>query len=567
MTKIQPIESTNSNDKSSFSIKNLSFDEKLSYSLLILLLLIIILIRTKFLNIPFERDEGAYSYYGKLLLDGKIPYKDFYEQKFPGVFYFYAFIVKLFGSTVRDLHIGFLFLNLFSVVLIFFASKNIFNSISAIIAAATFAFVSLTPMISGFTIQSEHGVAFFTSLGIYFYSLGLIKQKWYFYLAMGLAMGCAFMTKTTGVFMALWGGAIIIIDVLFSKKRELKTFLIQIVWYAVGGFSVIALMFLLIYLKGSFNEMLFWTFDVPKNYVSKVTLEEGEKFFGYTKDAIFNFNKFFWIYPLLSLFIFFIKGISWRIKFLIITLAILSFFTIVPGFYFYGHYWIQLIPGLSILAAATTYGINHIITAIFKLNSPFLKYIYIGIFTISIYSHVSKFKQYYFNPNYDIILRNTYGNNPFPETMEVAKYMNAFLQPDDKIALLGSEPQFFIYTNRNALSKHIFFYSLVTDMPQHKEWQREFSKDVELAKPKYLIYYNIPISLLVQPNTDRYIFDWANKYVTENYNIIGLVDMIPGQRANYVWREQLNNYKPQAQEQIFIYERKQVIASDSLSVK
>lgn len=63
---------------------------------LILLLFIIgmvLIIRTKFSGIPFERDEGAYSYYGKLLLEGKIPYKDFYEQKFPGIFYFFGFIV------------------------------------------------------------------------------------------------------------------------------------------------------------------------------------------------------------------------------------------------------------------------------------------------------------------------------------------------------------------------------------------------------------------------------------------------------------------------------------------
>lgn len=557
MAKKQSIHKLNSTDKSSFSIKNLSFDEKLSYSLLILLLLLILLIRTKFLNIPFERDEGAYSYYGKLLLEGKIPYKDFYEQKFPGIFYFYAFIIKLFGSTVRDLHLGFLFLNLSTIVLIYFASKNIFNSTSAIIAAATFGFVSLTPMISGFTIQSEHGVAFFTSLGIFLYSLAVKHQKWFYYLAMGVAMGCAFMTKTTGIFMALWGGMIIIIDFIFSKSSQLKSSLKQMGWYAIGGFFIIALMFFIIFIKGSFNEMIFWTFDVPKNYVSKVTLEEGEKFFGYTKDAIFNFNKFFWIYPLTSFFLFFIKSISWRIKFLILTLAAFSFFTIVPGFYFYGHYWIQLVPGLSILAAATTYGIHHLFSTIFKLNSTLIKFIYLGIFSLFIYSHISKFKQYYFNPNYELILRNTYGNNPFPETMELANYMNSFLKPEDKIAVLGSEPQFFIYTNRNALSKHIFFYSLVTDMPQHKEWQREFVKDIESAKPKYFIYYNIPISLLVQPNTDKFIFEWANKYVTENYNIIGIVDMISGKQANYVWREQLNGYKQQAQEQIYIYERKQ----------
>src|SRR2546423_15060140 len=84
----------------------------ISYVLLIFTLLLVVLIRSKFFTIPFERDEGAYSYYGKLLLQGKIPYVDFMEQKFPGLFYFYAMIVGLFGDTVKGMHMGFMIVNL-----------------------------------------------------------------------------------------------------------------------------------------------------------------------------------------------------------------------------------------------------------------------------------------------------------------------------------------------------------------------------------------------------------------------------------------------------------------------
>ena len=163
--------SINSDNGFFSSIKNYKFsiEDKICLSLLLLLIFIVYLIRSKFLIIPFERDEGIYGYYGKLLLEGKIPYKDFYEQKFPGLFYFYGFMVSLFGDTVKGLHTGFMYLNIVSIVVIYFASRILFSPIAGVVSATTFAFVSLTPDLSGFTVQAEHGVAFFIGFLIRFF--------------------------------------------------------------------------------------------------------------------------------------------------------------------------------------------------------------------------------------------------------------------------------------------------------------------------------------------------------------------------------------------------------------
>lgn len=530
-------------------------EDKISLYLLILLILIIYIIRSKFLSIPFERDEGAYGYYGKLLLEGKIPYKDFYEQKFPGIFYFFGLMVALFGDTVRGMHGGFIFLNIATVIFIYFASKKLFSSSAAIISAITFGIVSLTPNLSGFTIQSEHGVAFFSSLGFLLYAYADSSKKWYMYLFMGVAFGCAFMVKTSGVFLVVWGGLILIINFFFDKQKKYIDLFKTIGFYSAGVFSVIGTLFLIIYLKGAFQEMLFWTFEIPKNYVSKVPFEEGKKYFGYTKDAILMNYKFLWYHAMLAVGLIFIKSINIKTKLFALTLAFFSSIMIVPGFYFYGHYWIQLIPGLSILAGLSFHCIISLFKS-FKVDSPYIKYIYLSIFCMLTYSHLNKLSDYYFHPNYERILRSVYGNNPFPESMEVANWINANSKPEDEIVLIGSEPQVYFYTKKHCPSRHAYFAAIVDNIPQHKEWQREFVKDVEKAKPRYFIFYNHGISLFVQPNTDKYVFDWANKYLTDCYQIVGVVDMIPGTRATYAWREQLNGFKTQAQEQIYIYERK-----------
>ena len=528
----------------------------ISYILLILLILVVVVIRYKFISIPFERDEGAYSYNGKLLLQGKTPYKDFYEQKFPGIFYFYALMVGVFGDTVEGMHKGFILLNVLTLIFIFFSVKKLLNSSAGIISAITFAIVSLTPNLSGFTVQSEHGVIFFASLGIFFYVLSRQEQKWYYLLGMGLAMGAAFMTKTTGLFMLLWGGIILIIDFMFLKEKSFKLFMRPVLIYSAGALFVMGFLFFLIYLHGSFKEMIYWTYYIPKRYVSRVPFEEGIKYFKYTRDAILQNHKFFWYHGILSVFLCLLKSINLRTKLLFWTLAIFSSVMIVPGFYFYGHYWIQLTLGLAILSGLTFYAINQFFSSVFNTKSNYLKYAYLSIFIFVTFDHLKGLKNYYFRPNYNLVLRSVYGNNPFPETKEIANYINAHSKPEDAIVAMGSEPEIYFYTKKNCPSRHAYFSAMVDNVPEHKEWQREYVKDIEKAKPKFFIFYNHPISLLVQANTDRYVFEWANEYINKNYKLTGLVDMNDNGLSNYVWNESLIGYKPTAQNIIYIYERK-----------
>lgn len=531
-------------------------EEKLCLILLVSLIVLVIIIRTKFLMMPFERDEGAYSYYGKLFLEGKVPYKDFYEQKFPGIFYFYGLMIFLFGETVRGMHSGFIFINVATIILIYLTARKLFSPIAGIIAATTFAFVSLTPGLSGFTVQSEHGVALFTSIGLFFYALSYKSKASYYYFLMGIAFGCAFMVKTSGMFFVLWGGLMLCIDFLFLKEKRILQFFKTIAIYSGGVLLVIMVSLFIIYLKGSFKEMIFWAYTIPKQYVGKIPFSDGVKYFSFNLQAITNDHLFFWINALLAILLCLVRCIPVRIKLFGITLIFFSILPIVPGYYFYGHYWIQILPGLSILAGFTFYCFIAIIKNGFKIKSDALKYIYLSVFILLTLFHVAKMDSYYFKPNYEQILRAVYGNNPFPESMEIGKYINANAKPEDKIILMGSEPEIYFYTKKESPSRHAYFSAIVNNVPEHHQWQREFVSDVEKARPKYFIFFRHPISLFVQPNTDQYVFEWANKYINDNYNIVGIVDMIEGQTSNYVWNEEAKTYKPVSQNVIFILERK-----------
>src|SRR5262245_33335446 len=80
---------------------------------LILLVVIAIVagIRIRLLDVPFERDEGEYSYAGQLILQGIPPYKLVYNMKMPGTYCSYAVLMAIFGETVRGVHAGMIVVN------------------------------------------------------------------------------------------------------------------------------------------------------------------------------------------------------------------------------------------------------------------------------------------------------------------------------------------------------------------------------------------------------------------------------------------------------------------------
>jgi hypothetical protein len=537
---------------------NLSQEDKIGLGLLLLLIFLDHTIRSKFSGIGFERDEGAYSYYGKLLLEGKIPYKDFYEQKFPGLFYFYAFIVSMFGDTVEGMHKGFMYVNILTMIFIYFTSRNLFSAFAGVVSAATFLFVSMTPTLSGYTVQGEHGVIFFASLGFLFYSIARIKNDWKFYLLMGLALGAAFMCKTSGIFFVAAGGITVITDFFLIKgKKEYKQLIKNAFIFGSGAAVVVIIMFLIIYSKGAFNDMLFWTLEIPKKYVNKIKWEDGKQYLDYSYQAITNDYKLFWRHAFLALIAcVFAKAVDLKTKVFAFVLIAFSCATIVPGFYFYGHYWIQILPGLSILSGLMYFSAVSILKDRMNLRSPNLKYIYLGLFAVLVFMHSNKLKNYYYHPNYEQILRTVYGGNPFPEAVEIGKFINSISKPEDQLVIMGSEPQIYFYTHKKCPSRHAYFAAIVDNVPEHKQWQREFVADVEKAKPKYFVFFNHGISLFVQPGTDQYVFQWANKYIQDNYKIIGIVDML-GQTSNYIFNETAATYRPQSQQYVMIFERKQ----------
>ncbi len=523
---------------------------------LAIILILVIIIRRNFLSIPFERDEGFYCYCGQLLLDGKIPYIDFSSMHFPGLFFSYAGILWIFGNSLEQIHTGFIFVNLITIVFLFFIGRKLFSDIIALVIAVSFALLSISPMLSGFTVQAEQ-LIIMSVCGALLLIIHAIKTNSAISFYFSGALICfSFMIKNTGIFFILFGGLALLSYYLYSKPSNLKQGIKNLLIYSAGVFTLFAVFMIIMIAYGSFGKMLYYLFTVAKNYASEITLSEGLSNFREWFFSVRQLFQIFWILALCGIVFIFFLNIDKYKKIILLLFIAFSFLAIVPGLRFYGHYWIQLLPALSIFISITLLFMIQLLCKLVKIRTAQTVVYFIFLFLI-IMNFVNN-KNYYFNTNYTNILRAVYQMNPFPEAKVIGDFIKKRTDKDDKIVVCGSEPQIYIYSERRCASRYSYIASLMLDtvlFPNIFERQKEFIDDIIRNKPKYMIYFKHPLSLSFNPRTDRRIFTMLNDITVNNYKLIGLIDMISQFNTQYLWYDEINNYKPTGENRIFIFER------------
>ena len=75
------------------------------FALMGLLALLVLSIRAPLMDLPLERDEGEYAYIAWRMDQGEMPYRDWFDQKPPGVFFAYQAALAMPGEAVVNFRI------------------------------------------------------------------------------------------------------------------------------------------------------------------------------------------------------------------------------------------------------------------------------------------------------------------------------------------------------------------------------------------------------------------------------------------------------------------------------
>jgi hypothetical protein len=518
-------------------------------TLFVVVLVLVCLIRIRLLNLPLERDEGEYAYAGQLLLRGIPPYQLAYNMKFPGTYAAYALLMSIFGQSIAGIHLGLLFVNLATIALVFFVGRRLINSTAGIVAASSYAILSTVRSVLGMAGHATHFVVLPMLGGALLLLRASVSKKTLF--VSGLLFGLALLMKQPAFFFIPFGAGYLLFEDWRSRLPWSKIVMRNALFLSGSAFPLAATGVLL-WWTGAFAKFWFWALTYARVYGGIVSASEGIQMFFEETSGVIDSAWPLWILATLGLIACWSSNIRGRRPFL---LGLLGFSTLAvcPGLYFREHYFILILPAVCLLVGAA-------ITTLEGFSSrtpvPF-RFIPLLLFAAACALPLRAQQRFVTAPNPTLACRMIYGLEPFPEAIQVGNYLQAHTNQDDRIAVLGSEPEIYFYAHRLSATGYIYMYALMEPHRYALQMQREMIQEIEAARPKYIVYVKDDFSWLQRENSEKLIYSWFRRYSFENFRLAGLVNIVSPDRTDYYFPPPATPESiPLSQNYLLIYERK-----------
>ncbi len=513
------------------------------------IIIFISIIRFRLVAVPFERDEGEYGYIGNLFLHGVAPYKDAFSMKLPGTSFMYSIFMLIFGHTNTGVHTGLLFMNAATMFLLFTSLKKIINPFVGLATATVYGLMAIGLPFDAFAAHATHFICFYSSLALLFLSQYMNSGKVLKVFLVGLMFGMAFLMKQQAVFLILFGGIFLIVYFITEKKLGIKEMIKPLVIYGAGVFIPYIIVVLITLVTGQFHVFWLWTVQYASTYEAVKKLHDIMLMFNVSFNPAWDAFYPLWMLALGGACLLYFSNYT-RIQKIFLVLYILASAGVVSsGFYFRQHYFIAFLPSLGLLTGVFIEFVLSKLQA-FKFNS-----ITFGTLAavVIIVTYVNR--EYYFKLSPETVCKMAYWGNPFIEAQEISKYIKSNTSDTDKVAVLGSEPEIYFYTNRISATGYLYTYPLVEKQPYNTEMQKQMIDEIGKSKPAFIVFCNISYSWLVQADSPKDIFLWSNDYTHNNYTPVGFADFYTNQGWRFYWGNDIANRTGTPDSFIIIFKR------------
>jgi hypothetical protein len=377
----------------------------------------------------------------------------------------------------------------------------------------------------------------------------------------GVLLGLAVTMKQHGVFFVLLALLYVLWNDLAKSRMGAARALGRMGLLAGASAIPFLLICLLMYASGVFDRFWFWTMSYASEYASRIDLADGYEIFKRNTWMMIDPSLWMWILAGLGFVLLWADPDSRRKAKFTAGLFVFSFLTVCPGFLFREHYYVTWMPAVALLIGVFVGGGRNLIRRLGL--PPAVSTVPAIAFVVVLLGTIVSQSPFLFEAPILTASRMMYGTNPWVETQEIGKYIKGRTNPDEKIAVLGSEPQLYFYADRRSATGYVYTYALMEPQRYATKMQQEMMREIETAKPKYLVMVLMPTSWLVRPESDLTIINWQFKYATEHYDLIGVAypvragshyyDIAP----RYLWGQQARTFLPQrGQEFIYVFERK-----------
>lgn len=515
----------------------------------ILALLIFSALRVPYLEMPLDRDEGTYLVLGKHVTEGKTPYSDVYEMKPPGLFYSYALLTGFGVYSYKTARLSTLIIYGVIGLLLFLILYRKGWRWGALTGQLVFYSLSMNPYVHGYALLPEPIMLFFFLLGIL--CLGQAKRNVANILLGGFFLGWSFWIKQNMVFPLIFIG----LWAVFGLWRRQKISVKQVGW-ALLGFSLGPILTTIwVFLSGGGSDMIYWMWTYPaKVYTQSISVAKGS-------DFLLNFLRLsgpisiLWAALAVAGFIahFYLKKNVWG-RATPILFALFSLLAVSPGLRFYGHYWILVLPSIALGVGVLFEFLNEKVKSILseRYSNVFMVTLVFAVFTFHLWNH----QNVYLSPKVENWSRRSYGNNPFLEIKDIASKLKTYGDGNEKVVVMGSEPQIYVYLQQTPFTPHTFITFLNKRHPRRGKMRADFTSDVQTEKPAYLIFVNHPYSWSITEGDHQDVYQWALRYAKNQYRPIALYEMDGRPNDRRIWSADPGNVQPTANSYIQVYKKR-----------
>jgi hypothetical protein len=370
-------------------------------------------------------------------------------------------------------------------------------------------------------------------------------------LASGLLFGVAILMKQHAAVFAGFAVVYLLVQHFAREGRSFQRMLVHLFLFSTALALPVLLLWLYLWMEGAFSPFWFWTFTYPRSYLSMSPWEVGKVYL--IRNGSWQISGAVVLYSVALVgmsAVILNRSIRPRALFLLLFTGF-SFLSVCPGLHFRPHYFLLFAPAVSLLAAVGATSVGQLCH---RVASP--ARIAVLITLIALITGFAKQFAYFFLLTPGEINSLTYPTQ-FDVMRELGLYIREHTQPDDRIAVLGSEPELCFYARRRSATKYIYIYPLFEPQRFALQMQEEMIADMERCCPRYLAIVRCKDSWfsVLDPDAPQLISQWPSKYVAGHYRRVVVAEMVSPQRTDYFWGTEAVSYQPRADYFMVLYER------------
>jgi hypothetical protein len=476
------------------------------------ILLLFILLRLPTLYEPFGRDQGIFATIASGLLQGKIPYRDLWDHKPPGIYFLYALAFKVLGREMRSISLFDGFYTLFTLLFFFKLTKELFNRRVAYLSTFLFTILSSGIFFVGWWGRGQPEVFLLLPL------LGMIdllkpvtvkERPPFFLLCAGILGGIAFSLKST-IFPLFFLFSFFLLLENGINSRAIEKGILKILLFFLGMIITFLPFFIFFWAHEALDDAIYSivTFNLTAHINHPYNLDFLIKLRG-------NFNvigtKIPFLYTTVSIlscygFIQLYKE-ERRKRALLILWSIGTILSICMGWWLFYYHFVILIPPLALLAS---YGFfqffdrlpsqgrkahQMIRSLILYLFIPFLileflfayYHSYVSTRIIPALIGAEKVNAEEIFSRYRV-QEYTLTDFSFREDYRLSQYIKTHTQKEEKIFIWGWESLVYFLSEREPASRYIFIYPLIqNNLDMRRDARKIFWEELNEKKPHYFI--------------------------------------------------------------------------------